>query len=163
MKLDTKYEIGYKVWNWIQNMKLDTKYEIWYKIWNWIQNMKLGTKYEIGYKIRNWWHMYDKRKTKWSLLYVMHWYGTVGEGLLVEIVMRSETWVNKYEPNSKSKSMRWRQTMAVVILHAYKIWNWIQNIKLDTKYEIGYKIWNSIQNTKLGTKYEIGYSMLNWV
>ena len=34
MKLGTKYEIGYKKWNWVQNMKLDTKYEIGYKIWN---------------------------------------------------------------------------------------------------------------------------------
>jgi len=112
MKLDTKYKIGYKIWNWVQNMKFDTKYEIGYKIWNWIQYVKLGIKYEIGYKIRNWWQMYDKRKRQWSLLYVMHWYGTVGEGLLVEIVLRIDTWVNKYEPNSKSKSMRWRQTIS---------------------------------------------------
>ena len=32
--------------------------------------------------------------------------------MLVQIVMRSETWVNKYEPDSKSKSMRWRQTIS---------------------------------------------------
>ena len=36
----------------------------------------------------------------------------IGEGLLVEIVVRSETWVNRYEPNSQSKSMRWRQTIS---------------------------------------------------
>ena len=41
MKLDRRYEIGYKIWNWVQNIKLDSKYEI-------------GTKYEVGYKIWNW-------------------------------------------------------------------------------------------------------------
>ena len=30
----------------------------------------------------------------------------------MKIVTRSEIWVNKYEPNSKNKSMRWRQTIA---------------------------------------------------
>ena len=44
MKLGTKYEIGYKIWNWVQNMELDTKYEIGYKY-------DIGYKYEIGYKI----------------------------------------------------------------------------------------------------------------
>ena len=32
-------------------MKLGTKCETGYKIWNWIKSTKLGTKYEIGYKI----------------------------------------------------------------------------------------------------------------
>ena len=38
MRLNTKYEIR-------------TKYEIGYKIRNWIQNMKFYTKYEILYEI----------------------------------------------------------------------------------------------------------------
>ena len=43
MKLDTKYGIGYKIWNWIQSMKLGTNMTL-------DTNMKLDTKYEIVYK-----------------------------------------------------------------------------------------------------------------
>jgi len=53
MKLETKHEIGNKIWDWKQNTKLETKHEIGNKTWNWEQNMKLETKHEIGNKTWN--------------------------------------------------------------------------------------------------------------
>ena len=75
-----------KTWNWLQNMKLvNKKYEIGYKIWNWLDKIwnwldKIWnwlTKHEIGYKIWNWltknmklvnkmWNWLQNMKLEWE-------------------------------------------------------------------------------------------------